>query len=59
MWNEALFTCMDHLALSNQKTSNIVNHAWGDQHKATMAQFKADQAQSQEVTMQSLNVYLH
>ena len=33
--------------LSNQKTSNIVDHAKSDQHKAAMARFKADQAQSQ------------
>ena len=32
---------------SNQKTSNIVDHTNSDQHKAAMARFKADQAQSQ------------
>ena len=32
---------------SNQKMSNIVDHAKSDQHKAAMARFKVDQARSQ------------
>ena len=43
--------------LSNQKTSNIVDHTKSDQHKAAMARFKVDQARSQNKPITSYSKF--
>ena len=56
------FSCAWITGSGNQKTRNgsrIVDHAKSNQHKAAIAQFKADQAQSQNKPITSYSTIAH